>query len=215
MQTGFRAKGLRDLRECLQPGLQAGLGLGKVGPVTESPDDAKGLGAQPEGLLPKLDDECKVPKGSDEGYLEKIKKNNKDNFRFKERPRIGRDSKGENEVGVNHYAGVVYYDVRGFCEKNKDELPLQVRELLQSAKLGFLADLFSEEKREAILAKRAAASEGKTGRDGPEKSKAEGPKRSGADKETQSAQFRGQLDALMKTLNTTEPHFVRCEAHHS
>ena len=170
---------------------------------------------KPEGLLPKLDDECKVPKGSDEGYLEKIKKNNKDNFRFKERPRIGRDSKGENEFGVNHYAGVVYYDVRGFCEKNKDELPLQVRELLQSAKLGFLADLFSEEKREAILAKRAAASEGKTGRDGPEKSKAEGPKRGGADKETQSAQFRGQLDALMKTLNTTEPHFVRCESHRS
>ena len=124
-----------------------------------------------------------------------------------------RGDKGEHEFGVNHYAGTVYYDVRGFSEKNKDELMLQVRELLQSSRLPFLQYLFSDEAREATLAARAAASEGKA-KSGEPTSPAPGAKektqRGGADKETQSTQFRGQLDALMKTLNTTEPHFIRC-----
>ncbi|MEY3851892.1 MAG: hypothetical protein RI910_872 [Verrucomicrobiota bacterium] len=52
VQAGSRAKGLRDLRESLQPSLQPGFGLGEVGPITEGPDDAEGLGGQTQGLLP-------------------------------------------------------------------------------------------------------------------------------------------------------------------
>ena len=163
---------------------------------------------KPEGLLPKLDDECKVPRGSDSGYLEKIQKTFEHNVRFKGRVRRGPDNKGENEFGVNHYAGTVYYDIRGFSEKNKDELMLQVKELLQSSRLPFITYLFSDEARDATLAARAAASEGRTNTGGaPAAAKQQ---RGGADKETQSTQFRGQLDALMKTLNTTAPHFIRC-----
>jgi hypothetical protein len=162
---------------------------------------------KPEGLLPKLDDECKVPRGSDSGYLEKIQKSFEHNVRFKGRVRRGPDNKGENEFGVNHYAGTVYYDIRGFSEKNKDELMLQVKELLQSSRLPFITYLFSDEARDATLAARAAASEGRHNGNAPAAAKQQ---RGGADKETQSTQFRGQLDALMKTLNTTAPHFIRC-----
>jgi myosin-5 len=37
---------------------------------------------KPDGLLVMLDDECRVPKGSDLGYLEKIKKTHHLNPRF-------------------------------------------------------------------------------------------------------------------------------------
>ena len=73
---------------------------------------------KPNGLLPKLDDEVKVPKGSDGGYLDKIIKIHGENPRFRARVRRGNESR-ENEFGVNHYAGAVFYDVRGFLEKNK------------------------------------------------------------------------------------------------
>jgi hypothetical protein len=37
---------------------------------------------RPDGLLVMLDDECRVPKGSDLGYLDKIKKTHAANHRF-------------------------------------------------------------------------------------------------------------------------------------
>ena len=37
---------------------------------------------KPHGLLIMLDDECRVPKGSDKGYLDKIRKTHEKNKRF-------------------------------------------------------------------------------------------------------------------------------------
>ena len=141
------------------------------------------------GLLPMLDDECKVPRGSDMAYLEKAAKAHGTNPRFKARVK-GK----ENEFGVNHYAGTVHYDVRGFMEKNKDELLLNIKELLQSSTNNFIQVLFSDE---------FGAS-----RNGPAATTG-GP--SGAkDKVSQAFQFRSQLDKLMNTLNATAPHYIRC-----
>jgi hypothetical protein len=162
---------------------------------------------KPEGLLPKLDDECKVPRGSDQGYLEKIQKMHADNPRFRGRVAGKRDRDGE--FGVNHYAGTVYYNVTAFCEKNKDEVLLNIRELMASSSLPLIPYLFSDEAREATAAARGAGkanADGGPGSPAPAKAGATG----GSDKQTQSTQFRGQLDSLMKTLNSTEPHYIRC-----
>jgi myosin VIIa len=145
-----------------------------------------------------------VPKGSDAGYLDKIIKMHGENPRFLARVRRGNVSR-EHEFGVNHYAGAVYYDVRGFLEKNKDELLLNLRELLQGSSHAFIQMLFNEETNPStILAAKAAEASGAA------KSAGGGGAGGKGDKLSQGFQFRTQLDALMKTLNATAPHYIRC-----
>jgi hypothetical protein len=101
----------------------------------------------------------------------------------------------------------VYYDVRSFLEKNKDELLLNIRELLLSSTQPFLQMLFNEESNPTmILAAKAQESAGIT-RQASQGGTSGGGK---GDKLSQGFQFRTQLDALMKTLNATAPHYIRC-----
>lgn len=166
---------------------------------------------KPNGLLPKLDDEIKVPKGSDAGYLDKIGKIHAENPRFRARVRRGNESK-EHEFGVNHYAGAVYYDVRCFLEKNKDELLLNIRELLQSSTQPFIQMLFNEETNPSLILAAKAADAATTAAGITRQPSSGGAPSGGAkgDKLSQGHQFRTQLDALMKMLNATAPHYIRC-----
>jgi hypothetical protein len=84
------------------------------------------------------------------------------------------------EFGVNHYAGRVVYNVESFMEKNKDELLLNIQNLLETSRVPFIKSLFSG------------------GGGGAEA------------KVMQGQQFRNQLDDLMKTLNATDPGYIRC-----
>lgn len=145
---------------------------------------------RPEGLLPKLDDECRVPRGSDYGFYEKIRRSHEDNSRFRGRGRKDGIECKDFQFGVNHYAGPVVYDVNSFLEKNKDELLLNVRELLESSTMNLLKTIFMDDNNRPAI----------NGTPNP----------LGGDKASQSFQFRNQLDALMKTLNSTVPHYVRC-----
>src|SRR5437868_1350070 len=116
----------------------------------------------------------------------------------------------EKEFGVNHYAGPVYYDVTAFCEKNKDELLLNIKELLASSSVHYLREWFADVPVAGvsppphvfatlfnICSTLSQAKESTTG---------------GKDKVSQASQFRKQLDDLMKTLNATEPHYIRWSA---
>ena len=44
--------------------------------------------------------------------------------------------------GVVHYAGVVYYDVTNFLEKNKDTIHDDVKKMLKKSTVGFVSGLF-------------------------------------------------------------------------
>ena len=59
------------------------------------------LSKKPSGLLSILDDECKVPQGSPEGFLKKLMKAHATN------PRMLLKT-GASDFGVMHYAGVAY-----------------------------------------------------------------------------------------------------------
>ena len=146
---------------------------------------------KPNGLLPKLDDEVRVPKGSDHGFLDKIAKIHDANPRFKGRIRRNNETKLD-EFGIVHYAGLVYYNVLTFLEKNKDELALNLKELMSGSTSPYIRLLFDEE---AIAA--AAVAKG-------------GEKSTGNAKVSQGGQFHAQLNSLMKTLNATAPHYIRC-----
>lgn len=80
------------------------------------------------------------------------------------------------------------YDTVGWLEKNKDELLLNLRELLISSDLPFISDILFENDKKGYLA----------GNLGNMKQK------------SQSGQFRQQLDSLMTTLFQTQPQYIRC-----
>ena len=71
---------------------------------------------KPKGVLPLLDEELVMPKGSDQTFLQKLINNCGNNPVFK------RVLKNRNGFMIKHYAGGVEYDVVGFLEKNRDSL---------------------------------------------------------------------------------------------
>jgi len=143
---------------------------------------------RPRGLLVMLDDEIKVPKGNDKSYLRKINKAHIDNKRFRHKTKHRSLHIKENEFGVQHYAGAVVYNTEGWLEKNKDQLLLNLRELLVSSKLAFISDvLFGNDKKSHQAGKLANLKQ-----------------------KSQSGQFRQQLDSLMTTLFQTQPQYIRC-----
>ena len=87
----------------------------------------------------------------------------------------------KSEFIVCHYAGEVLYDVYSFLEKNKDTLTKDLYDLIGTSRLAFLKTIFPNLEESA-----------------------------GGRKVSLGAQFRRQLDDLMKTLNQTEPHYIRC-----
>ena len=139
---------------------------------------------KPLGLLVMLDDECRVPKGSDKGFLDKIMAAHKGNKLF-----VAPGGKAKpSEFGIDHYAGLVLYNSETFMEKNKDELLLNIQELCEGSTVGFIRTLFE--------GGGAAGSPAPTG--------------GGANKLTLGAGFRIQLDSLMATINSTAPQYIRC-----
>ena len=102
---------------------------------------------------------------------------------------------------INHYAGPVEYDSSGFLEKNKDELPKEIDELLHSSDNEFLQQLG------AIL----NSSQGTPEESFPD-SKNIRPsfKQSSLKRITVGGQFSSQLQELRKRIDLTSPHYIRC-----
>jgi myosin heavy subunit len=142
------------------------------------------------GLYAMCDEEINVPRGSDEGLLNKIFKRH--NEKGKAHPNIiqpaPRQCIGHTKCfGIQHYAGPVYYNVTGFLEKNKDQVHADILTVLSKSTMPLVRTLIP-----------APAAAQKGGRGGPSKT------------QTLGGQFKTQLVDLINTLNSTAPHFVRC-----
>ena len=139
------------------------------------------------GVLGLLDEECKVPKGNDEAWGNKMYKAFAEHSHF-EKPRMSNTA-----FVVKHYACDVQYEVEGFLTKNKDTLYEEHIQMLRDSAVPLLAGMFET---------RAAS---------PAKAKSGGKSKSQqAARETVGAQFQKSLSALMDTLAATEPHYIRC-----
>ena len=93
---------------------------------------------KPKGILPMLDEECVVPKGSDMSLLQKMTETHR-KCAFFEKPR----KKGqESTFVVNHYAGGVAYSVEGFLEKNRDMLQPDIQSFMAGSKNALVRELF-------------------------------------------------------------------------
>ena len=73
------------------------------------------LMSRPIGLFSILDEESKFPKGTDQTLLNKLHQRHGNNRNY-----LKPKSDINTSFGLNHFAGVVFYDTRGFLDKNRD-----------------------------------------------------------------------------------------------
>ncbi len=159
------------------------------------------------GILSLLDDQIMI-NGTDDKFLNRVAQLHKTSPQYQvPRRKDCPDPDPGNCFGIVHYAGTVYYNVRGFLDKNKDTLHPDVVDALRGSKYKMVADMFKEG---SSLGREKWFTEGVRGRDsshspppGPRKGKITTGNSVGR-------QFRSQLDSLMGTLNTTNPHYIRC-----
>ncbi|XP_057957772.1 myosin-15 [Malania oleifera] len=103
---------------------------------------------------------------------------------FRAHQRLEKAKFSETDFTICHYAGKVTYQTDTFLEKNRDYVVVEHCNLLSSSKCDFVAGLFPQL---------------------PEESSRSSYKFSSV-----ASRFKQQLQALMDTLNTTEPHYIRC-----
>ncbi|TRY99623.1 hypothetical protein DNTS_004817 [Danionella cerebrum] len=150
------------------------------------------------GILDLLDEECKVPKGTDQNWAQKLYSQHSSSGHF-EKPRMSNKS-----FIVIHFADKVEYQSDGFLEKNRDTVYEEQINILKASKFQLVADLFEDRKDVAPSV-------------GPKSSRinvrAAKPAPKGHNREHRKSvgtQFRNSLHLLMETLNATTPHYVRC-----
>jgi hypothetical protein len=153
------------------------------------------LEAKIVGVFSMCDEEISVPRGSDDGMLQKILQKHAGKHPNLLKPKA-KDCKDHlKSFGILHYAGPVYYNVANFLEKNKDQVHADIVGVLRSSTLPLVQQLFEAPAADAP----SKASRGRA---------ATVAKKSAA--KTLGAQFKQQLSELMETLNATSPHFIRC-----
>jgi len=139
------------------------------------------------GVLPMLDEECRIVGGNDGNFLAKLVKTNSDKPEFFSTIKTKKDW-----FVVNHFAGSVAYKVSsGFVDKNRDTLSLDVVELCGES---------------SILARLSAGAIERFNVGAQH----QGGKVMRSKIYTVSSEFRGQLNDLMEIVSETRPLFVRC-----
>jgi ABC-type oligopeptide transport system ATPase subunit len=96
---------------------------------------------KPTGIIPILDEELVVPRGSDKGFLEKLEKAHSGKT-----PCFKHSLKVPDSFIVCHYAGEVLYHAPGFLDKNRDRLTEDMLILVQGSPMPLLKTLFPPER---------------------------------------------------------------------
>jgi myosin V len=152
------------------------------------------------GILSLLDEESRLPMGSDDQFLTKLHYNfANQNHPFYKKPRFGKSA-----FTVCHYAVDVTYESEGFIEKNRDTVPDEHMAVLHGTRNDFLRSVLSAAShvREKDL---ASASSNAV--------KPAGGRKIGVAvnrKPTLGGIFRSSLIELMATINSTDVHYIRC-----
>merc|ERR1719418_455150 len=144
---------------------------------------------KPMGLLSILEEETLFPKSSDQSFCAKLI----DNLLGKEpnfcKPTYKTDP--DAHFGVVHYAAMVSYNLTGWLFKNKDPLNDTIVEILKNGSNPLMVEVFADHPGQPLEVKKDAGAKKKGGK-------------------TVSSFYKSQLDDLMKTLEATDPAFIRC-----
>ena len=142
------------------------------------------------GILAMIDDECRLPKATDEKLAARMYKALEAHTRFSASAPQKRDSM----FCIKHYAGQVVYCTITFVEKNKDELPKEAVALMCSSTHLLLSDIFVLDPiPDCTVAQQKQQTVEKTEK-----------------KQSVGAQFKSQLSTLMDKIYQTKPHYIRC-----
>ncbi|TMS13703.1 Unconventional myosin-Va [Larimichthys crocea] len=155
------------------------------------------------GVLDLLDEECKMPKGSDDSWAQKLYNTHLKTCSLFEKPRMS-----NRAFIIQHFADKVEYQCDGFLAKNKDTVNEEQINVLKASKFDLLVELFQDEEKATSPTGQVQGTGGRTRLSiKPDKSR---EKSSKEHKKTVGCQFRNSLQMLMETLNATTPHYVRC-----
>ncbi|XP_005076505.1 unconventional myosin-Vb isoform X5 [Mesocricetus auratus] len=154
------------------------------------------------GILDLLDEECKIPKGTDQNWAQKLYERHSNSQHF-QKPRMSNTA-----FIVIHFADKVEYLSDGFLEKNRDTVYEEQINILKASKFPLVADLFQDDKDSV-----PATSTAKNRSSSKINVRSSRPPMKVSNKEHKKSvgfQFRTSLNLLMETLNATTPHYVRC-----
>ncbi|XP_034089263.1 unconventional myosin-VIIa-like isoform X7 [Gymnodraco acuticeps] len=146
---------------------------------TDNQDALDMIANKPMNIISLIDEESKFPKGTDATMLYKLNSQHKLNYNY-----IPPKNSYATQFGIQHFAGVVNYETRGFLEKNRDSLHTDIIQLVHSSKNKFIKQIFQAD----------VAMGAETRKRSP----------------TLSSQFKRSLEMLMRTLSVCQPFFVRC-----
>ncbi|XP_064213633.1 myosin heavy chain, muscle isoform X35 [Tribolium castaneum] len=150
---------------------------------------------KPMGILSILEEESMFPKATDKTFEEKLNTNHlgkSPNFLKPKPPKPGQQAA---HFAIGHYAGNVPYNITGWLEKNKDPLNDTVVDLYKKGTNKLLVEIFADHP-------------GQSG--APDAGGGKGRGKKGGGFATVSSAYKEQLNNLMTTLRSTQPHFVRC-----
>ncbi|XP_038692141.1 myosin-6-like isoform X2 [Tripterygium wilfordii] len=102
---------------------------------------------------------------------------------LKNHKRFSKPKLARSDFTICHYAGDVTYQTEHFLDKNKDYVVAEHQALLGASKCSFVAGLFPPLAEESSKSSKFSSI---------------------------GSRFKQQLQALLETLNATEPHYIRC-----
>ncbi|XP_069962507.1 myosin heavy chain, muscle isoform X18 [Bactrocera oleae] len=149
---------------------------------------------KPMGILSILEEESMFPKATDQTFAEKLVNTHLGKSAPFQKPKPPKPGQQAAHFAIGHYAGVVAYNITGWLEKNKDPLNDTVVDQFKKSQNKLLIEIFADHA-------------GQSG--GAEQSKG-GRGKKGGGFATVSSAYKEQLNSLMTTLRSTQPHFVRC-----
>ncbi|OMO66175.1 IQ motif, EF-hand binding site [Corchorus olitorius] len=155
---------------------------------------------KPGGIIALLDEACMFPKSTHETFAQKLYQTFKNNKRFI-KPKLSR-----TDFTISHYAGEVTYQANQFLDKNKDYVVAEHQALLTASSCSFVASLFPPHPEESSKSSKFSSI---------------GSRFKDLFDQVVSALlfyighfvralYMQQLQSLMETLSSTEPHYIRC-----
>ncbi|XP_072971215.1 myosin-6-like isoform X1 [Typha angustifolia] len=102
---------------------------------------------------------------------------------FKNHKRFTKPKLSRSDFTISHYAGDVTYQTELFLDKNKDYVVAEHQALLGASKCSFVSSLFPPLSDDSSKSSKFSSI---------------------------GSRFKQQLQALLETLSSTEPHYIRC-----
>nr|XP_040040268.1 unconventional myosin-Vb [Gasterosteus aculeatus aculeatus] len=145
------------------------------------------------GVFDLLDEECRMPKGSDESWVLKLYDQH---LSSKRHPHFQKPRMSNGAFVILHFADAVQYECDGFLGKNRDTVFEELVNVLKASQSELVAELFQQQGDASSAAE--------------DRSIGSGRRAAREHKLTVGSQFRRSLQMLMDALDGTTPHYVRC-----